>query len=839
MIKKISKLYKVGRFSSINQEKVFQCNGSGQNSNIIFGFNGSGKTTLSNAISFFAESSFIDENEKKEIYDDIKNGDDAFVEIELQDGNKCKYPSSKCSKDKKIYIFNSNFVITHVFDGTRGNLKKFSNISGEIKNKEIDNINEQIHKLNTEKAKLENENKKFDEKLEEITKVKSLNFSRSLTDRNKRLTRLNLNNVLLPAENIEKVEARLAMLFADYDLSKKQTELNASLEEIRQLDFGSIILDFVNIDNLLSKNIQQLSKEVLEKKIKEIQHFFYDDQHKQGVEKWFRFGKDILEGINERGEKKCPICDTDISDKINSVLEDYYGYFDERYEEFVEELKGETENVSAKIVTLERYETNFGKLEHYKHNYEKLLSDFSLKRYDFAAAIIDLKELKKLLGLKNDNIQINLSKPKDIENNIIAVNSALIDFQELKDNILEILESKKLNTHIIEGQIRETYNEIITLEFNQSNQTGALVEYKNNQKRIAEIANIENPALKDKLFEELKKIKAESKSISKYLSKMGISNFSVDINEGNIDENIIIKYKNSTGTRNKLRNCLSEGEKTALAFAYFLSKFENEVNSEVKIKEAIVAIDDPISSLDDNRLYSTAHLIWRNFNDVKQLIVLSHNFLFLKFFNSFYAGKANCLFLDQDKIAELPNELKNFETPYFFMLQELINFRDGKVPYNKCSRYLPSYTRRVLETFLSFKFAKISSSKNKNYSPGIEDFDDNIDETNLEEGLKRDLIDRIKEIKNISDKFAHGNLQHIQENFYISETDLRILVQNTFFVIEAMDNLHKTCFMKAENQILFTQIKKAEDTKTMIVGTVNKEELRSGGEKEALEKVTV
>src|SRR5690606_29006101 len=138
-------------------------------------------------------------------------------------------------------------------------------------------------------------------------------------------------------------------------------------------------------------------------------------------------------------------------------------------------------------------------------------------------------------------------------------------------------------------------------------------KYVSNKDRITVIENSKDEGLpfwNAKLLAELKKIKAESKSISKYLNKMGINHFDVDINEEKQDENIIIKYKNSSNERNKLKNCLSDGEKTALAFAYFLSKFENEINTEKKIKESIVVIDDPISSLDDNRLYSTAHLIW-------------------------------------------------------------------------------------------------------------------------------------------------------------------------------------------------------------------------------------
>ena len=214
-------------------------------------------------------------------------------------------------------------------------MKKFANIGGEIKNKEIDNINEHVDRLNEEKTKLENENKNLDEKHAEITKKKSTIFGKSLTDKNKRLQVQDLSSVLLPSENIENLEAKLGELTADYDLSKKQMELNTDLEEIRQLYFESINLDLSIIDDLLSKNIQQLSKDVLEKKIKKIQDLFSDDLNKQNVELWLKFGKDVLEKINEKGSKHCPICNTNISEKISSVLQEYQGYFDESYENFI------------------------------------------------------------------------------------------------------------------------------------------------------------------------------------------------------------------------------------------------------------------------------------------------------------------------------------------------------------------------------------------------------------------------------------------------------------------------------------------------------------------------
>lgn len=805
MISKISKLDKIGKFSSITQERDFKYGAKGQNCNIVFGFNGSGKTTLSNAISFFADNSFISEEEKKEIFDDIKNEDNSVIELSLQGNSNIKYPASSVHS-KNYYIFNSNFVATHVFNGTKGRLKKFSNIGGEIKNKEIDTINQQIETIEEEKKKLESENKKFDDKHEEITKEKSKGFGKTLTDKNKRLQAQDLSNVKLSNSTIEELEAKLSSLSADYELSKKQDDLNTDLEELRQLIFGTLSLDIENVDeNILSKNIQQLSKDILEKKIAEIQNLFSDEQHQKSVERWFKYGKDVLEKVSEHEGKNCPICDTDISSRLDLLLQDYQGYFDESYEKFISELKTKTDEVASAISLLDQYEKNAEKLDKLFTKYEKLLNQLVFEKFDFSIVKNDLTALEKALKAKNDNIQGVLSKPTDVSDNLTKLNNALTKLQNLKTGILSVLESKKLNTHTIEGNIRQTYNEIIVLEFNNLDNTGALEKYRNNKKRISVIEESKNeglPFLKDKLREELKKLKAESKSISIYLVKMGIDHFDIDINENEEDENIVIKYKNSTNDKNKLKNCLSDGEKTALAFAYFLSKFENEINTPEKVKDSVVVIDDPISSLDDNRLYSTAHLIWRNFEEVKQLIVLSHNFLFLKFFNSFYCGKANCLFLDGEKITDLPDELKNFETPYFYMLKTIIDFLDQNnqnVNYNEAKRYLPNFIRRVLETFLSFKFSRTVNKAGGHRSPGLNEFDENIDNTDMEDEIKKALKDKIAEINRIADAHSHGNAHHTQENFYISEADLKTLSQNAISVIETMDNLHKTCFVKIEN----------------------------------------
>ena len=268
-------------------------------------------------------------------------------------------------------------------------------------------------------------------------------------------------------------------------------------------------------------------------------------------------------------------------------------------------------------------------------------------------------------------------------------------------------------------------------------------------------------------------------------------------NDNASEVNIVIKYSTSETDKNRLRNCLSDGEKTALAFAYFLSKFENERDTEEKRKESVVVIDDLVSSLDENRLYSTAHLIRDNFKTARQLIVLSHNFLFLKFFNSSYGGKTNCLLINGDKLTELPEELKNFESPYFYMLKSVMEFAEeiNTDSYQNAKKYLPNYIRRVLETFLSFKFAKIFN-KSVGRSPGLNDFKENIDGLDMEDSTKQDLKLKIKNITKIADQHSHGNAQLTEENIYLTKDELKTLAQDAVAVIDIIDTVHKNNIIK-------------------------------------------
>jgi wobble nucleotide-excising tRNase len=88
------------------------------------------------------------------------------------------------------------------------------------------------------------------------------------------------------------------------------------------------------------------------------------------------------------------------------------------------------------------------------------------------------------------------------------------------------------------------------------------------------------------------------------------------------------------------RNTLSDGDRSTLAFAFFMSKLDLDSNVSYKV----IILDDPINSLDIHRRRATVQEIVRKANTAKQVIILSHDLVFVKnIYDSFDKSLIKCL----------------------------------------------------------------------------------------------------------------------------------------------------------------------------------------------------
>lgn len=186
------------------------------------------------------------------------------------------------------------------------------------------------------------------------------------------------------------------------------------------------------------------------------------------------------------------------------------------------------------------------------------------------------------------------------------------------------------------------------------------------------------------------------------------------------DEGYIIKRKNNIAKN------LSEGEKTAIAFVYFTIHLKDQ---DFDIKDGIVVIDDPISSLDANSLFQAFAFLKNAVNDSAQIFILTHNFDFLKLLLNWLRRSPKQYYMIKNQYVEgnristldvMDKLLQDYESEYQYLFKVIYNFEsDGTI---ESVYHIPNLARKLLESFLMIMVPKSGGPYNK---MKLLDFDEN------------------------------------------------------------------------------------------------------------------
>ena len=232
---------------------------------------------------------------------------------------------------------------------------------------------------------------------------------------------------------------------------------------------------------------------------------------------------------------------------------------------------------------------------------------------------------------------------------------------------------------------------------------------------------------------------------------------------------------------------LSSGEKTAIAFSYFLTRLEDK---DTDIPKVIVFVDDPISSLDSNHLYNTFAVIQTKLSDCHQLFVSTHS---LEFFNlvkewlkKVKGHKDKCRFYLNERIIkngdevsdirELPTTLLKYKSEYHFLFVKINSFADNPSTDYENIYQLPNIIRRFLEAFIGFK-----------YSAGLNELQRIIDNES----------DRIK-VNRFVNEFSHqGDLNRSLR--FCDSNECRTIVDIVLKAVESKDSEHYRTLMNVYN----------------------------------------
>lgn len=168
---------------------------------------------------------------------------------------------------------------------------------------------------------------------------------------------------------------------------------------------------------------------------------------------------------------------------------------------------------------------------------------------------------------------------------------------------------------------------------------------------------------------------------------------------------------------------LSEGEKTAIAFAFFLTKLGEIKN----MADAIIYIDDPISSLDSNHIFQINSIIKNEFffkdsangdewkTRCKQIFISTHNFEFFSLLRELPCNQKKTRYFQVKRLSperssfiNLPKSIEKYSSEYHYLFSVIYGYHNGADKTDlEVLLAIPNVMRRFLELYT---YAKIPST---------------------------------------------------------------------------------------------------------------------------------
>ena len=440
------------------------------------------------------------------------------------------------------------------------------------------------------------------------------------------------------------------------------------------------------------------------------------DEYKNDSEKinWIKQGVDI-HGDNP---EKCIFCGNGINSEFIKNLK---LAFSDELRSLERNLESQKERIISEIQRLDTIR-DINKDDYFKDSTSTIINI----NKDIRNIISNRKEVLKVLesGI--------LDKQRDIFSKIEIDDLNWVDFSEIQVEIDSLYNSTIEQIEQFENRKQKSIDFLrryhLAKEFPVSEFTSLSQKVYQYQKDI-EILNNEYNSLekeKENFENDISNLESSLKSEAEAVKRINtilqnsLAHSEISLKSIDAEENIYFEV-----SRNEERAYnLSEGEKSLIAFAYYIARLES-LSPEEKLK-TILFIDDPISSLDENNMFYIYNLIYCLIEkkEFLQYFLSTHNLDFLKYTNRFSSQKDYYLIekLKQSEdepaksyIKRLPKHLKNKVTEFVFLFEQIYRVAtDDETEDNYSVFYnFPNNGRKFIETLLYFKYPDYKQSNDE------------------------------------------------------------------------------------------------------------------------------
>lgn len=654
MINRVNFIRNIGRFHD--------CKWGGRpfgKNTVIFGNNGNGKSTLTCILRSLATGN----NNLLIARKTLGSAGSKYVELTIADDGPEKaiyFKDKRWSEPKaEILIFDSKFISENIFDGENISEAQKTNLHRVVIGEKGRQLFEQIKNKNEEVKQLDAE-KRDQTNLYQGSEMKNYFTFDTFSE-----------------------------LKEDTGADKKIQEKSKEYEYAKQLDKPKELSfkekKFSNLEIILKKSVANSHNKAESLIKKHIKENWKDHEHS------YDFLKTGTSLIVDTKDPNCPYCGQSLTEASQAV-DAYKDYFDEAYEALVTEISG-----AIKFFGAWNYENDITVILSEAKDWVRFFDD-NKAHLDLEGVLMaakgNLSELKPRFEaecekkIKNLNYQPDFLSLHSMSLEWDKVKMAVEAFNKIiKDYTAKSVttDSEKLKAEL--GKLRShrkrfseewtkicvRYVELKAKLLKAKEEREALIgALSTHSKEIFEkYQNVINDILGDmgadfkiKKFTEQKDLrKADAVFCGFELEFFGAHSVALESGDG----------------QPNFKNTLSQGDKSALAFAFFLSLMREDENLESKI----LVFDDPVSSFDDERRRKTVqHLA--NIKNKKgktplQKIILTHenNFL-IKLYEEDQFRNATYLRLVPDGHVEgrKKSDMKHCDIPEEFLKRKVTRYAE-------------------------------------------------------------------------------------------------------------------------------------------------------------------
>ncbi|NUE96028.1 AAA family ATPase [Gilliamella sp. ESL0232] len=673
--------------------------------NIFYGRNYSGKTSLSKIIRSLETKNISSKYENPEF------------EICLEN-NKTIKQSELDSFSYPIYVYNSDFVkenLKFIYDDSQY-IESFSVTLGDENQKVLNRIQELNDKLGTDKQDAETgiylSIKKKQKDLNKATDVCS--------DKQKELDKLLSDRATKSEDSIRKQPEKYGdqnytiTKLKGKDIPKVLKSTYKSLDKNQKYSYEKLILQ---VEKETPNKIPSfvINYQTIIKSVKEILNTQIGKSRK--IEELVNNGhlnKWVEEGMHYHEKRNmCAFCSNSISTKR---LEALRNHFDEestklkkRIIKGIEYLEKEKASMTVNIDVNAFYENFHPELNELKTELSRLLQN-QIQSSDILISYLTKKQ-EQLFSV------LEFSPPADYSE---AITKKLEQIENIRQKHIELTANLNHQKKVAKDHLRlnNVYNFLKDINYSDK-----LAEIEKLKTAIPPLESELQSYIKekDRILNEIKleenKLKSEQEAcnrINKILQHdFGHNALSLEAKELDDPQNKIIKFEIK---RNGIKaHNLSEGECSLIAFCYFLTKIQDDLEQD---KNPIIWIDDPICSLDSNHIFFIFSLIQKRIcknKKYKQLFISTHSLEFLKYLTNLDKENRNkkCsyyLIERNDRIStirRMPLYLREFVTEFNFLFGKI--YKCATVKNIDDSNYdlfynFGNYARKFLEIYTFYKF---------------------------------------------------------------------------------------------------------------------------------------